>query len=124
MVWFVEVMATEPHQDFMKSYPAMTFTNLHHGEFHNMQLKCRRIMAENEHIHITTFEEEDDPEIPKDPKNKKEIEHMTPENKQLILEIDNSALIDCPVQWMTLLNQDLQQKVVDRISTVAKKDGE
>ena len=49
---------------------------------------------------------------------------MTPENKQLILKIDNSALIDCTVQWMNMLSKDLQKKIVDRISTVAKKDGE
>ena len=49
---------------------------------------------------------------------------MTPENKQLILETDNSALIDCAVQWMNMLDKDLQKKIVDRISTVVKEEGE
>ena len=89
-----------------------------------MKLKCKRSVDENEHIHITTFEEEDSPDIPKDPKNKKEIEHMTAENKHLILETDNSALIDCTVQWMNMLDKDLQKKIVDRISTVAKEERE
>ena len=81
MVWFVEVIATESHHDFMKPFPVMTDTEMDHDEFHEMKLICKRIMDENEHIHISTFEEEDNSNIPKDPKNKKEIEHMTPENK-------------------------------------------
>ena len=79
-------------------------------------------MDENEHIHISTFEEEDNPVIPKDPANKKEIEHMTPENKQLILQTDNSALNDCTGQWLNMLDKDLQKKIADRISLVAKKE--
>ena len=122
MVWFVEVMAIESHGDFMMTYPIMTDTDSDHDEFHDMQLKCKRIMDENEHIHISTSEEEDNPVIPKDPTNKKEIEHMTPENKQLILETDNSALIDCAVQWMNMLDKDLQKMIVDRISFVVKKE--
>ena len=47
---------------------------------------------------------------------------MTPENKQLILEIDNSALIDCTVQRMMMPNKDLQEKIVQRISTVIKEE--
>ena len=85
MMWFVEFMSTESHSDFMKAYPSLTFTDMDPDEFHDMQLKCKRIMEENEHIHITTFEEEEEnPELPKDPMDKKEIEHMTPGNKQLI----------------------------------------
>ena len=49
---------------------------------------------------------------------------MTPENKQLVLETDSSALIDCTVQWMNMLDKDLQKKIVDRISTVVKEEGE
>ena len=47
---------------------------------------------------------------------------MTPENKQLILEIDNSSLIDCTVQWLNMLDKDLQQKIVDRVSKVVKAE--
>ena len=122
MVWFVEFMSTEAHSDFMKAYPNMTFTDLDPDEFHDMQVKCKRVMEENEHIHISTIEEEENPELREDPRNKKKIEHMTPENKQLILEIDNSALVDCTVQWLMMLNKDLQEKIVQRISTVIKKE--
>ena len=73
----------------------MTGTDLDHDEFHEMRLVCTRIMDENKHIRPSTFEEEDNPRILVDPKNKKEIEHMTPENKQPIFEIDNSSFIDC-----------------------------
>ena len=79
-------------------------------------------MEENAHIHIATFEEGVNPELPAEPRNKKDIEHMPPKNKQLILEIDNSALIDCSVQWMMMPNNDLQEKIVQRISTVTKKE--
>ena len=120
MVSFAEFIATESHHDFMIAFPNVTGTDLDHDEFHAMKLVCKRIMDENQHIHISTFEEEDNPKSPKDPKNKKEIEHMTPENKQLILEIDNSSLIDCTVQWLNMLDKDLQQEIVDRVSNVVK----
>ena len=81
-------------------------------------------MDENQHIHLSTFEEEDNPKIPRDPENKREIENMTPENKQLILEIDNSRLIDCTVQWLKMLDKDLQQKFLDRVSNVVKAEEE
>ena len=47
---------------------------------------------------------------------------MTPENKHLILETDDSALIDCTVQSMEMLNKDLQKRIVDRISVQTKKE--
>ena len=46
---------------------------------------------------------------------------MTPENKHIILETDNSALIDCTVQWMNMLNEDLQKRIVERVSFVKKE---
>ena len=49
---------------------------------------------------------------------------MTPENKQFILEIDNSGLIDCTLQWLNMLNNHLQQKIADRVSAVVKKEEE
>ena len=102
----------------------MTDAELDHDELHDMKLVCKRIMDENQHIHLSTIEEEDNPKIPRDPKNKKEIEHMTPENKQLILEIDNSSLIDCTVRWLNMLDKDLQQKIGDRVSNVVKAEEE
>ena len=45
---------------------------------------------------------------------------MTPENKRFILEMDNSRLIDCT----NMLDKDLQQKIVDRVSNVAKPEEE
>ena len=82
MVWFAEFIATESHQDFMITCPTMTDTELDHDdEFHEMKLVCKGIMDENQHIHLSTFEEEGNPKTPRDPKNKTEIEHMTPENK-------------------------------------------
>ena len=68
-----------------------------------------------------SFEEGDNPEIPQDPENKKEIEHMTPENKHIMLETDNSVLIDCAVQWVNVLNDDLQKRILERVSFVKKE---
>ena len=86
---FSRVIATESHQSFLASYPRFTQADVDPDTFHAIQLSCKRINEANEHITIMTFEEEDNPEIPEDPENKKEIEHMTPENKHLILEIDS-----------------------------------
>ena len=99
----------------------MTQINVDHDTFHSIQLACKRIMAENESITFTTFLEEVNPEIPPDPENKKELEHMTPENKHLILETENSPLIDCTVQWMNMLNADLQQRILERVTSTKKE---
>ena len=124
MVWFAEFFATESHHDFMKSFPNMTDTDLDHDEYHEIKLVCQRIMYENKRIRLSTFEEEDNPKILVDPKNKKQTEHMTPANKQLILVIDKGSLIDCIVQWLNMLDKDLQQKIVDRVSNVVKAEEE
>ena len=118
---FMEVLAVETHQSFLISYPQMTGTEVDPDTFHSIQLSCKRIKAENEHITIDSFEEEDNPEIPEDPENKKEIEHMSPENKHIILETDNSVLIDCTVQWMNMLKDDLQKRILERVSFVKKE---
>ena len=46
---------------------------------------------------------------------------MTPEKKHILLESDNSGLIDCTVQWMNMLNEDLQKKILEIISIVKKE---
>ena len=46
---------------------------------------------------------------------------MTPENKPLILETDNAVLIDCTAQWMNMLNNDLQQRISERVTTAKKE---
>ena len=121
MSMFMEVIALETHSGFMQTYPAMTRTNVDPDTFHSIQLACKRVKDENESIQISTFDDDANPEIPPDPENKKEIEHMTPENKQLILETDNAVLIDCTVQWMNMLNNDLQQRILERVKPANKK---
>ena len=78
-------------------------------------------MAENKQITPLSFEEEDNPDSPEDPESKKEIEQLTPENKHIILETDNSVLIDCTVQWMNMLNEDLQRSIVERVTFVKQE---
>ena len=99
----------------------MTRTEVDPDTFHSIQSSCKRVMKKNEHITIDSFQEEDNPEIPEDPEKKKEIEHMTPENKHIILETDSSVLIDCTVQWMNMLNEDLQKRILESVSFVKKE---
>ena len=108
----------------MHNYPIFTHTNLDPDTFHatfnwHASASSRRMNISQ----FMTFLEEANPELPPDPENKKEIEHMTPENKHPILETDNSVLIDCTVQWMNMLNEDLQQRILERV-TIAKKEVE
>ena len=118
---FMEVHALETHQGSMSAYPQFTRTDVDHDTFHSLQLSCKRIMKDNEHITITSFEEGDNPEIPEDPEHKKEIEHLTPENQHIMLETDNSVLIDGTVQWMNMLNDGLQKRILERVSFVKKE---
>ena len=68
---FMEVLAIETHSGFMSAYPQFTQTDVDPDNFHAIQLSCKRVKKENEHITITSFEEEDSPEIPEDPESKK-----------------------------------------------------
>ena len=70
---FIDVIAVEPHSQFMSMYPVLTDTDVDPDTFHSIQLSCKRIKEENGHISLTSFEEEDNPEIPEDPQDKKEI---------------------------------------------------
>ena len=63
MVMFSEVIAIESQKDFMMACPPMTHSDVDHDDFHANQLTCKRIKEENEHIHISTFEEEGNPDI-------------------------------------------------------------
>ena len=81
LTMFVEVIASETHSSFMRNYPTLTDKNVDPDTFHSIQLACKRVKEENQHISIMTFLEEANPELPPGPENKKEIEHMTPEKK-------------------------------------------
>ena len=50
--------------------------------------------------------------------------NLTPENKQIILETNNCSLADCTVQWLNMLNKDLQQRLVDRVALTVKEEEE
>ena len=80
----------------MHSFPARSETTVDHDEFHEMQLVCKRGKDKHEDMRLENFEEDDTPELPKDPEGQKKVEKMTPENKQIILEIGS-------VVWLTVL---------------------
>ena len=71
MTMFMEVIALETHSGFMHTYPTMTQTNVDPDTFHSVQLACKRVKADNENIHISTFDDDANPELPPDPENKK-----------------------------------------------------
>ena len=62
-----------------------------------------------------------DDRAPGDPEDKGMVEHLTPTNKYIILETDDSSLIDFAVQQLNVYNKGLQKKIMER---VAKKEAE
>ena len=64
MVWFRELIAAESHRDSMRTFPTMADTIVDVEDFHAMKLICERIAKENEDVHLESFEEDDNPDLP------------------------------------------------------------
>ena len=114
LAMMVDFVADAEHQEFVMTFPMLTGLNISHEEFHELHVVCKNLKKKNEHIKVATFETEDDPQLPVNPHGK-DMEFMIPEDKHLILEGDNSKLVDCTVTWLNMLNKDLQERVLSRI---------
>ena len=115
----VDFVADATHQEFHMSFPVLTGLQVSHEDFHELHVVCNDHVRKNSHISVKTFENEDDPQIPVNPHGK-DMEFMIPEDKHIILEGDNSKLVDCTVTWLNMLNKDLQQKVLSRLHETNK----
>ena len=62
-----------------------------------------------------TFETENDRRLPPNPQEK-DVEVMMPEDKHLIFENDNSKLVHCTVTRLSMLNKDIQKKILSRLT--------
>ena len=82
--------------------------------FHELHVVCKNIHERNKHITVTTFEVAYNPQLPPNPHGK-DMEIMIPEDKHLILENDNSKLVDCTVTWLNMLNKNIQKKILSRL---------
>jgi hypothetical protein len=67
---------------------------------------------------------DDDPNIPlrrredqslANPEFKGTVESLSRENKHIILETEDDALIECTVKWLSMYNKTIQQKIMERV---------
>ena len=115
----IDVVADANHQEFTMAYRALTGVQVTMEQFHELRVVCEYLRKKNAHISITTFETEDDPQLPVNPHGK-DMEYTIPEDKHIILEGDNSKLVDCTVTWLNMLNKDLQDRVLARLHEANK----
>ena len=115
----IDVIAEANHTEFTMSYRALTGVDVSLETFHEMHVVCKHLRDKNAHISIKTFETEDDPQLPVNPRGK-DMEYMIPEDKHIILEGDNSKLVDCTVTWLNMMNKDLQDRVLSRLREANK----
>ena len=115
----IDVIAEANHTEFTMSYRALTGVDVSLETFHEMHVVCKHLRDKNAHILIKTFETEDDPQLPVNPRGK-DMEYMIPEDKHIILEGDNSKLVDCTVTWLNMMNKDLQDRVLSRLREANK----
>ena len=87
-------------------------------------------MKENKRINQSSFEEEDDPDLeeddpniplrrrdgqgPGDPEFKGTVECLSRENKHIILEAEDDALIECTIQWLNMYDENLQKRIMKK----------
>ena len=100
LAMMVEFVADASHQEFHMSFPVLTGLQVSIEEFHELHVVCKDIVRQKSHISVKTFETEDDPQLPVNPHGK-DMEYMIPEDKHIILEGDNSKLVDCTVHGST-----------------------
>ena len=114
LVYMVNLIAATTYQEFRETHSFMTETNVSPEEFHEIFVACNKVCERNHHVKVSHFAFEDEPGLPVNPRSK-DVEVLIPSNKHMILENDNSKLVDCTVAWMNMLNKDIQERILSRL---------
>ena len=140
MVFMLEYLACESHKNFMQIFAPSARTDITDEQYHEFRLELKRVKQANKNVSQDNFEnvEEpdfmgDDPNIPLqrcegqgpvDPEFKGTVESLSRENKHIILETEDDALIECTIKWLSMYNKTVQQKIMERVVKQETKEEE
>ena len=136
----MEYLADESHKNFMEFFAPSTQTDITDEQYHEFRLELKKVLKANKNVTQDNFEDveepdlmDDDPNIPlqrrehqgrADPEFKGTVENLNRENKHIILETEDDALIECTIKWHSMCNKTVQQKVMERVVKSETKEEE
>ena len=114
---------------FMEQYAPMMGYEISYDTYHEFKLDIDTILKDNEHLSAENFFGAEDPDMVDndpntplpdlqgqsagDPEYKHTIESLNIEDKHIILETDDDKLVECTLKWISMCNQNVQQKIKD-----------
>ena len=140
MLFMMEYLADESHKNFMEFFAPSTQTDITDEQYHEFRLELKKVLKANKNVTQDNFEDveepdlmDDDPNIPlqrrehqgrADPEFKGTVENLNRENKHIILETEDDALIECTIKWHSMCNKTVQQQVMERVVKSETKEEE
>ena len=133
MVLMMEYLVSESHKSCMELCAPWTRTDITDERYHEFRLELKKLKNENKHLSHSpaSFEDVDEPDLmdddpniplqrregqgPGDPEFKGTVESLSRESKHIVLETEDDALIECTVQWISMYNKTIQQKIMERV---------
>ena len=140
LLFFMEFVADTSLTSFLEDYASSTQAQIQYDTYHEFHLEVKRVFEANKQITVDNFENveepdlnDDDPNIPLqrredqgrgDPEFKGKLENLSKVDKHLILETEDDALVECTIQWLSMYNKTVQQKMMERVVKPETKDEE
>jgi hypothetical protein len=131
MVLMMEYMVAKSHSSFMEVFAPATRFDISDEDYHELRLELKRLVNDNKNFGPSNFEDvekkdlmDDDPNIPlqcredqgrMDPEFKGTIESLSRENKHIILEKEDDALIECTIQWLNMYTKSDRKRITERV---------
>ena len=134
----MEFVADTSLTSFLEDYVSSTQAQIQYDTYHEFHREVKRVFESNKQITVDNFEtveepglNDDDPNIPLqrredqgrgDPGFKGKLENLSKVDKHLILETEDDALVECTIQWLSMCNKTVQQKIMERVVKPETKD--
>ena len=136
----MEALASESFGDFMNIQRHQLQIEISHEDYHEFHLNLRKVFDDNQHITTRNFEDVEEPDLvdddpdtplprtddppPSDPRFKHSVEHLSRENKHIILETDEESLVEMTIKWLNMYNDTMKKKIMKRVVGEETKEEE
>ena len=136
----MEVLAFESFSNFMGVYAPLMNFNISYDDYHDLKLSLSTVLENNKNVTSDNFADVEEPDLVDDnpetllarpegqdrgdPEYKGSVEHLSRENKNIILETDDDDLVECTLQWLRMCNKNVQKNVMDRVVKTETKEEE
>ena len=131
MLLMMEVLAFESFSNFMGVYAPLMNFNISYDDYHDLKLSLSTVLENNKNVTSDNFADVEEPDLVDDnpetllarpegqdrgdPEYKGSVEHLSRENKNIILETDDDDLVECTLQWLRMCNKNVQKKIMEKV---------